>query len=420
MIDTEPLLLKPEIYSSEHDSQKIKSKIISNLTKLKRLFQCKKTDDEYENLDGNRKDVHKGESINFLEPFRFADRIDLLLICVGLICSILQAVSFVVVFIIFGRLTGTFVEMLFSEKCPEVQRNLSITRTSSNDCPFNINLSVSDYSQLQRLCKNYSFTTSASSLSSLSEARIQATKFIHWLLVPLLQTLSEARAAAIETFHIIDEKSEANINEDDIWDAKGSEEEDIDINGDIKFNEVNFTYPVRQDVPILKNLSLVAHAGEITALVGSSGSGKSTCISLLLRFYEASSGSIMIKDRSIYDYNLKKLRQHIGIVSQEPILFATSIYENIRYGKENATTAEVEEAAKQANAHNFIMQLPNKYETLVGERGIQLSGGEKQRVALARALIKQPSILLLDEATSALDNVSEKIVQAALNRASQG
>ncbi|CAF1163287.1 unnamed protein product [Rotaria sp. Silwood1] len=236
----------------------------------------------------------------------------------------------------------------------------------------------------------------------------------------VIVAFSEARAAAIETFRIIDEKSEANINEDEIWDAKESKQEDIDINGDIKFNEVNFTYPVRQDVQILKNLSLVARAGETTALVGSSGSGKSTCISLLLRFYEASSGSITINDRSIRDHNLKKLRQHIGIVSQEPILFATSIYENIRYGNENATRAEVEESAKQANAHNFIMQLPNKYETLVGERGIQLSGGEKQRIALARALIKHPSILLLDEATSALDNASEKIVQEALDRASQG
>ncbi|CAF4715261.1 unnamed protein product [Rotaria sp. Silwood1] len=195
----------------------------------------------------------------------------------------------------------------------------------------------------------------------------------------VIVAFSEARAAAIETFRIIDEKSEANINEDEIWDAKESKQEDIDINGDIKFNEVNFTYPVRQDVQILKNLSLVARAGETTALVGSSGSGKSTCISLLLRFYEASSGSITINDRSIRDHNLKKLRQHIGIVSQEP-----------------------------------------KYETLVGERGIQLSGGEKQRIALARALIKHPSILLLDEATSALDNASEKIVQEALDRASQG
>ncbi|CAF4002803.1 unnamed protein product [Rotaria sordida] len=189
------------------------------------------------------------------------------------------------------------------------------------------------------------------------------------------------------------------------------------MNGDIQFDDIDFAYPARPDVLVLQNLTLMARAGEITALVGSSGAGKSTCVSLLFRFYEPLSGRIAINNRSITDYNLKKLRQKIGVVSQEPILFATSIYENIRLGKENATRIEIEEAARQVNAHDFIMQLPNKYDTIVGERGIQLSGGEKQRVALARALVKQPALLLLDEATSALDNANEKIVQEALDRA---
>ncbi|CAF4276815.1 unnamed protein product, partial [Adineta steineri] len=167
----------------------------------------------------------------------------------------------------------------------------------------------------------------------------------------------------------------------------------------------------------LNNLKLIARANQTTALVGSSGCGKSTCVSLLLRYYEPSSGRIMIDGQSITDHKIKQFRQNIGVVSQEPILFGISIYENIRFGKLNAARAEIEHAAEQANAHKFIMKLPNKYETLVGERGIQLSGGEKQRIALARALVKQPSILLLDEATSALDNVSEKIVQEALDRA---
>ncbi|CAF2990204.1 unnamed protein product [Rotaria sp. Silwood2] len=148
--------------------------------------------------------------------------------------------------------------------------------------------------------------------------------------------------------------------------------------------------------------------------------GKSTCISLFLRFYEPTSGRITIDGRPITNYNIKQLRQNIGVVSQEPILFGMNIYDNIRLGKVNATRAEIEQAAREANAHNFIMQLPNKYETFVGERGIQLSGGEKQRIALARALVKQPTFLLLDEATSALDNVSEKIVQEVLDRACQG
>ncbi|CAF1931090.1 unnamed protein product [Rotaria magnacalcarata] len=175
------------------------------------------------------------------------------------------------------------------------------------------------------------------------------------------------------------------------------------MNGDIQFENVSFAYPTRSDVLALQDLTLTARAGEITALVGSNGSGKSTSVSLLLRFYEHMSGRISIHDRSITECNLKQLRQKIGVVNQEPILFDTTIYENIRLGKTNATRVEIETAARQANAHDFIMQLPDKYETIVGERGIQLSGGEKQRVALARALIKQPPVLLLDEATSALD-----------------
>ncbi|CAF2032500.1 unnamed protein product, partial [Rotaria magnacalcarata] len=188
-------------------------------------------------------------------------------------------------------------------------------------------------------------------------------------------------------------------------------------NGDVEFNSINFSYSSGKGVPILRNLSLIARAGQTTALVGSSGCGKSTCMSLFLRYYEPISGRITIDGRPITDYSIKQLRHNIGIVSQEPILFGLTIYENIRFGKLNATRAEIEQAAREANAHNFIMELANKYETLVGERGVQLSGGEKQRIALARALVKQPSFLLLDEATSALDNINEKIVQEALDRA---
>ncbi|CAF1052606.1 unnamed protein product [Rotaria sordida] len=245
-------------------------------------------------------------------------------------------------------------------------------------------------------------------------------KSIVWFsfIVPSVQSFSEARGAAATVFRLIDEGNDSNVNEIDVW--KEDTEPIYDINGDIEFNNVNFTYRSREDTPALHNLSIIAHAGQTTALVGSSGSGKSTCISLFLRYYEPSSGQIMINGRPITDYCVKQLRQNIGIVSQEPILFSMSIYENIRLGKVDATQAEIEQAAQEANAHNFIMQLPNKYETFVGERGIQLSGGEKQRIALARALVKQPTFLLLDEATSALDNISEKIVQEALDRTCKG
>ncbi|CAF1343363.1 unnamed protein product [Rotaria sordida] len=235
---------------------------------------------------------------------------------------------------------------------------------------------------------------------------------------PVFQSFSEARGAAASVFRLIDEGNDASVNEIDVW--KENTEAIDNINGDIEFDNINFSYPSRKDVEVLRNLSLLVRAGQTTALVGSSGCGKSTCISLFLRYYEPSSGRIMIDGRPITDYNVKQLRQNIGVVSQEPILFGMSIYENIRFGKVNATQAEIEQAAREANAHHFIMQLPDKYETLVGERGIQLSGGEKQRIALARALVKQPTFLLLDEATNALDNISEKIVQEVLDRACKG
>ncbi|CAF1468613.1 unnamed protein product, partial [Rotaria sordida] len=151
--------------------------------------------------------------------------------------------------------------------------------------------------------------------------------------------------------------NEASLNETDIW--KENTESIYNINGDIEFDNVNFTYPSRKELSVLHNLSFIARTGQTTALVGSSGCGKSTCISLLLRYYEPSLGQIKITGRPITDYNVKQLRQNIGVVSQEPILFNMSIYENIRFGKVNATQSEIENAAREANAHNFIMELPN-------------------------------------------------------------
>ncbi|CAF3579610.1 unnamed protein product [Rotaria sp. Silwood1] len=242
-------------------------------------------------------------------------------------------------------------------------------------------------------------------------------KLFH-LIGPFFQSFAEARGAASSVIRLIEEGNDITINETDV--LKEDTESMYNINGDIQFDNVNFMYPSRKGAPVLRNLSLIARAGQTTALVGSSGCGKSTCISLFLRYYEPSSGRITIDSRPITNYNVQQLRQTIGVVNQEPILFGMSIYENIRFGKVNATREEIEQAARDANAHHFIMQLPNKYETLVGERGMQLSGGEKQRIALARALVKQPTFLLLDEATSALDNISEKIVQDALDRACKG
>ncbi|CAM6127718.1 unnamed protein product [Calypogeia fissa] len=199
-----------------------------------------------------------------------------------------------------------------------------------------------------------------------------------------------------------------------------SAEEVVHITGDIELKHVDFCYPSRPDVQIFKDFRLRVRSGQSLALVGASGSGKSSIISLIARFYDPLDGKVLIDGVDIRKLKLRSLRKHIGLVQQEPALFSTTIYENILYGKESATEAEVIEAAKAANAHTFISGLPDGYHTDVGERGTQLSGGQKQRVAIARAVLKNPSILLLDEATSALDAQSEKVVQEALDRLMRG
>ncbi|KAK7365105.1 hypothetical protein VNO80_13919 [Phaseolus coccineus] len=193
-----------------------------------------------------------------------------------------------------------------------------------------------------------------------------------------------------------------------------------EVSGEVEFVHVDFVYPSRPDSVILNDFCLRVPAGKTVALVGGSGSGKSTVISLLQRFYDPVEGEIRVDGVAIHKLQLKWLRSQMGLVSQEPALFATSIKENILFGREDATEEEVVEAAKASNAHTFISQLPQGYDTQVGERGIQMSGGQKQRIAIARAIIKKPRILLLDEATSALDSESERVVQEALDKAAVG
>ncbi|KAL0705413.1 hypothetical protein Bca4012_071838 [Brassica carinata] len=192
------------------------------------------------------------------------------------------------------------------------------------------------------------------------------------------------------------------------------------IKGNIEFRNVGFVYPARLDIPIFQNLNLKVSAGKSLAVVGPSGSGKSTVIGLIMRFYDVNYGKLCIDGEDIKTLNLRSLRKKLALVQQEPALFSTTIHENIKYGNENASEAEIIEAAKAANAHEFISRMGEGYKTHVGEKGVQLSGGQKQRVAIARAVLKDPSVLLLDEATSALDTTSEKLVQEALDKLMKG
>ncbi|KAK4393093.1 ABC transporter B family member 19 [Sesamum angolense] len=226
-----------------------------------------------------------------------------------------------------------------------------------------------------------------------------------------LGAFSKGKAAGYKLMEII--KQKPTIVQDASSDAKCL----ADVHGNIEFKNVTFSYPSRPDVIIFRDFSIFFPAGKTVAVVGGSGSGKSTVVSLIERFYDPNQGEILLDNVDIKTLQLRWLRNQIGLVNQEPALFATTILENILYGKPDATMAEVETAASAANAHSFITLLPNGYNTQVGwERGVQLSGGQKQRIAIARAMLKNPKILLLDEATSALDASSESIVQEALDR----
>ncbi|CAF4636850.1 unnamed protein product [Rotaria sp. Silwood1] len=400
-----------------------------------RIFSRKKIDNKYMQLNDDAEDNDNDEAVvSVCKPYRFCPN---------------------VYFYVFGA--GIFVIESFSDHCDDLQQNFTTPVNNSNTYSQGINLNIFNSGVPHKLHYNNTLILSSTLPMSSPSFREEVMDIVRWLFSKYARALDATRWSIIRQGAIfgvftgwlcmisylaysvgfifgslfmshkphhslsisdILVGNDTSVNEPDVW--KDDAESSSNINGDVEFDNVDFIYPSRKEAPVLHNLSLVARVGRTTALVGSSGCGKSTCMSLFLRYYEPSSGRITIDGRPITDYNVKQLRENIGIVSQEPILFNMSIYENIRFGKVNASREEIEQAAREANAHHFIMQLPDKYETVVGECGVQLSGGEKQRIALARALVKKPTFLLLDEATSALDNVSEKIVQEALDRACNG
>ncbi len=226
-------------------------------------------------------------------------------------------------------------------------------------------------------------------------------------LADLWSDFARARGASERVFDLIDREP--------VVDAGGGETLEK-VAGLVEFDSVGFAYPVRPEIKVLDDVNLQLEPGRVAALVGPSGAGKSTIAAMLLRLYDPSEGVIRLDGQDIRRLDARWLRQRIGTVAQEPVLFSTSVAANIRYGRPEASDDEVEAAARAANAHDFISDLPEGYETEVGERGVRLSGGQKQRIAIARALLKDPPILILDEATSSLDAESESLVQDALER----
>lgn len=228
---------------------------------------------------------------------------------------------------------------------------------------------------------------------------------------PFIEAFAVAVGSAKSVFAVIDRQSTIGsiANSGGIWNTEPIR--------NIEFKCVSFNYPSRPNVPVLQGFNLKIEAGQTIALVGDSGNGKSTCLHLLQRFYDPAKGEILVNGRNIMSINIETLRSTMASVGQEPVLFSTSILENIRYGNPTATENDIIVAAQNSGVHDFISQLPNGYNTLVGGN---LSGGQKQRIAIARALVQNPEILLLDEATSALDYESEKYIQETLDKASKG
>ena len=222
----------------------------------------------------------------------------------------------------------------------------------------------------------------------------------------LWSEFARAAGASERVFELLDRQPQLNSAGDCLQ----------DLQGNLEFDDVVFAYPTRPDAPVLTGCNLHLSPGSVVALVGPSGGGKSTVAALLCRLYDPQQGRLLLDGHPYPQLDASWLRKQVGIVSQEPILFATSVRDNIRYGRLDATDDEVAVAAQAANAHQFVSAFPESYETRVGERGVRLSGGQKQRIAIARALLKDPTVLVLDEATSALDTESEHLVQEALER----
>jgi len=218
---------------------------------------------------------------------------------------------------------------------------------------------------------------------------------------------TKAIIAAQALFRVIDHQTQIDID--------GGEKLDLPENASIEFENVSFCYPNRPEVRVFNNLSIGFPGGKTVAVVGQSGSGKSTIMQLLERFYDPTAGRVLVAGHPLKQLDLRYFRSQLGMVAQEPVLFGGTIEANLRVGKESATMQEIEDACRRANILEFIQGLPEKFQTEVGNRGKALSGGQKQRVAIARAILRRPRVLLLDEATSALDSENERAVQAALD-----
>ncbi|CAF0868569.1 unnamed protein product [Adineta steineri] len=448
----------PHFQNEDFDAIELNSPAIESPTKTSSSVKMK---DIFTKSDEDKKaDKEPQQLVGYLSLFRFANVMDVLYMIIGSIAALAHGAAFPLMLLVFGNITDIFTDQaagpcnapwnytILTSFCPDgvvlTPENFITEYKKCNLSGFNITMpdilgTIRQQSIYLTIMGCGTIVVGYLQVAFWSVACERQTRLIRQTLLRSILTKEISYFDTHKTGQLSTRLTEdVNKLHDGIGDKVGSALQFFagflaglilgnpdgiqkdNLTGDIKFSNVRFVYPSRPDVPVHNGLTFTADHGHTTALVGTSGCGKSTCMQLLQRFYDPISGLVAIDNIAVDQYNLAWLRQHIGIVSQEPILFQTTIKENIRFGKMDATKEQIEQAAQMANAHDFIMQLPDKYDTLVGERGAQLSGGQKQRIAIARALVRDPRILLLDEATSALDTESERVVQDALDRASKG
>uniref|UniRef100_A0A7N4NMN8 ATP binding cassette subfamily B member 1 n=1 Tax=Sarcophilus harrisii TaxID=9305 RepID=A0A7N4NMN8_SARHA len=379
-----------------------------------------------------------------MSSFRYSNWLDRLYMVLGTAAAIIHGAGVPLMMLVFGEMTDSFADM-GNQNISAMDQNISLMISGMDvthwrtrcvhvtvDTHFNFTVATLQSGESLKHVISHLYhcfpsigvpqqikTDNGPSYTSISfQSFCSEFGIIHLTgspYYPTGQAIVERVNRTLKTLLVKQENGNPTI---DSFSTNGHKPDNI--KGNLEFKNVHFTYPSRKEVKILKGLNLKVYSGQTVALVGSSGCGKSTTVQLIQRLYDPTEGMVTIDGQDIRTLNVRYLREITGVVSQEPVLFATTIAENIRYGREDVTMEEIEKAVKEANAYDFIMKLPHKFDTLVGERGAQLSGGQKQRIAIARALVRNPKILLLDEATSALDTESEAVVQVALDKAREG
>ncbi|CAF3644914.1 unnamed protein product [Rotaria sp. Silwood1] len=409
---------KLSIDDGDDDNRGKKQLSVNSFFDWRRYFNRSTDDKNYIKLDDDIQHNDKDGVVGVFQLFRFSNCLDIALMFTTICLIAMHTVAMLASLVLFSQLMGIFAIESFGDICEQQHKSSRDPMKNDNTSSQVAEFATFNSTSLHKL-RHGSETNFSLGLTVLTPSfRGTVMTKIHWLLKSLQLAANEAMnhsiaasISAADTFFDLFDRIPAIDN------TSTAGQELVDFHGEIKFDQVKFIYPTRPTSIVLNQFQLNIKPGQRVALVGTSGSGKSTTIQLLERFYDVTSGRILLDDVDIRRINLHWVRSQFGLVSQEPILFDLTIAENITYGLENVSMEDIINAATKANIHQFIDHLPQGYETKVGTKGSFLSGGEKQRIAIARILIRRPKVLLLDEATSAMDSYNEQIIQKALEQA---